>query len=88
MLHLLVKVQSVSEPRTLTTTMGEQSQIVDVTCSSGSDTFIASAFDKMAVQVLSSKPVAGALYWVDLSFFLGGRDKNFQNVRIVSMLPF
>ena len=88
MLHLLVKVQSVSEPRTLTTTTGEQSQIVDVTCSCGADTFIASAFDKMAVQVMSSKPVAGALYWVDLSFFLGGRDKNFQNVRIVTMLPF
>lgn len=88
MLHLLVKVTSVGEPRTLTSNTGEQSQIVDVTMTSGADTFIGSAFDKVAAQVISTKPVAGALYWVDLSFFLGGKEKNFQNIRIVTMLPF
>lgn len=88
MFHLLVKVQNVSEPRTLTSSNGEQTTLVDLTLSSGADIFIATAFDKMAAQLISNKPVSGALYWVDLSFFLGGKDKNFQNVRIVTLIPF
>lgn len=88
MLHLLVKVTSVGEPRTLTSNTGEQSQLVEITMTSGADTFIACAFDKVAAQVISTKPVPGALYWVDLSFFLSGKEKCFLNVRIVNMIPF
>lgn len=89
MLKLLVKIVAVGEVQSYTSHSGEQKSVMEVMMSSGSDVFIASAFSNTTAQVFTEKPVEGALYWVDLSFNLGGNgQRKFQNIRIQNISPF
>lgn len=79
---VLCKITSVGEVSKISTEKGEEISKIEVQLTGCGDNFIATAFDKAALEIASNKPVAGAYYWVDLTFSISGKEKKFQNVRL------
>ncbi len=76
-------ISEVSAPRTIQGNQGN-SQVVDVVINSGADSFVASAFDKMA-QKVASEEVKGNLCSCQMEATAREHNgKKFQSLRITS----
>lgn len=85
---LLCKVTNVGEVTKITTERGEEISKIELQLTDSANTFIASAFDKVALEIAQKLPVVSAYCWVDLTFTVSGREKKFQNVRINCLTAF
>ena len=87
MLHL-VRIESIGEVRTFTNAKGEQGTAVEIELSQADDTFVCTAFDKIAEMIKEKGIAKGVLAWADLRFYVSGIDRKFQNVRLNSLNVF
>ena len=86
-MEIIVKMEAAGALSSFTSEKGETIQKLDVQISQGKNRFMATAFDKVALELSQNAPVLNAIYVADLSFSVSGRDKAFQNVRLNSLVP-
>ena len=87
-MEFLVKISKVGEVYNFTSQNGEAISKIDIEMLHGKNSIIATAFDKVALQIGQNKPVVGEYWWADISMNISGTEKRFQNVRINSLSVF
>ena len=86
-MEVIAKIMSCGDLTTFATEGGNQIQKIELQLNAGLNQFICAAFDKMALELSANKPIVNAVYVCDLSFSISGKERNFQNVRLVRIAP-
>lgn len=84
-MYRLVTIKDQLPARKFSTNTGD-STAVDIVLDDGLNTFCATAFDKLALELAASPLPIGGCYAVDLSFKVNQKDgRYFQSVRCVNI---
>lgn len=86
-MEIVVKIIATGDLQKVKLQNGNEMSKIDVEMESGSNQIIATAFDKVALELANDRPVVNAIYILDFNLTCSKTEKRFLNARINHLTP-